>query len=316
MRVISVTPAGRRRYLKALVPHLLRQRHQIEEHHWWLNTRDADDIRYIERLTAEHPDFFRICRQQQRDDLLLGQNIWRYFRHYAEPDTLYVRFDDDIVYMAPDAVERLVQFRLEHRGPLLTLGNIVNNAVCTHFHQRAGLVPARWGAVRNECMDRNGWWRGEFARKLHERFLDDLRNHRAERWKEAPLPIDGCRRISINVICWLGEDLCNVPELHSDEVDEEPFLTEVLPARLGRPNAACSTALFTHFAFYSQRPFLDWTWPELAEHYQAIARQGFSHEGAAESVLKLARGTAWQTSKLAGKVRNHVDKHWLRHRAG
>lgn len=316
MRVISVTPAGRRHYLQALVPHLLRQRHVIGEHHWWLNTKDVDDIRYVEQVTAKHPDFFKICRKDIRDDLMLGENIWRYFRDYCEPETMYIRFDDDIVYMAPDAVERLVHFRLKHRHPLLALGNIVNNSVCTHFHQRAGVVPLRWGEVRAECMDRNGWWRGEFARKLHELFLNDLRHNRTERWKQVPLPIDGLKRFSINVICWFGQDLRHLAEINNDRVDEEPFLTETLPARLDRPNAVCGEALFAHFAFYSQRPFLDWTWPELIEHYQAIALQAGSSEGAAETVLKLARNTAWKTSKLAFKVRNHVDKHWLRRKIG
>jgi hypothetical protein len=130
------------------------------------------------------------------------------------------------------------------------------------------------------------------------------------------MTIDGTRRFSINVICWFGEDLGRLPEIASDLVDEEPFLTATLPKRWQRPNAVCSDALFAHFAFYSQRPYLDWTWPELVEHYQALAQQAVSNEGAAESVLKLARDTAWQTNKLALKVRNHVDKHWLRRKAG
>ncbi len=66
MRVIGVTPAGRRRYLAALVPHLLAQRHILDEHHWWLNTDNADDVRFVEQVTAEHPDFFRICRKPVR----------------------------------------------------------------------------------------------------------------------------------------------------------------------------------------------------------------------------------------------------------
>ena len=61
MRVVSVTPAGRRRYIEILVPHLLRQRHVIQEHHWWLNTNVAEDIAYIHQLCADHPDFFRVC---------------------------------------------------------------------------------------------------------------------------------------------------------------------------------------------------------------------------------------------------------------
>jgi hypothetical protein len=315
MRVISVTPAGRRRYLEALVPHLLRQRHVIDEHHWWLNTEDAADIAYVEQVTAQHPNFFRICRKPVRPDLMLGENIWRYFRDYSEPGTLYVRFDDDIVYMADDAVEQLVEYRRAHRQPFLVVGNIVNNAVCTHFHQRASLVPLRWGAVHNECMDRNGWFRGTFARKLHQLFLAEIRGGQLDHWKSTELNINGTRRFSINVISWLGEDMRAVPELDYDRIDEEPFLTEVLPARLGRPNAACGQALFAHFAFYTQRHYLEWTWPELIDHYQALARGSDASQRVGEVVRKLARETAWQVGKQAGKLNAHFNKHWRRNAA-
>ncbi|MEX2113107.1 MAG: hypothetical protein WD845_07970 [Pirellulales bacterium] len=310
MRVISVTPAGRRRYLAALVPHLLRQRHIIDEHHWWLNTTDADDIRYVEQVTAEHPKFFKIRRKEVRPDLQLGENIWRYFRDYARPNTLYIRFDDDILYVADDAVDNLVRYRLAHREPLLVLGNIINNAVCTHFHQQAGLVPWHWGEVRNECMDHNGWWRGEFARRLHALVLDELRHDGLERWKQVALPVEGTRRFSINVISWLGDDLAGVPELAQDRIDEEPFLTETLPSRLGRPTVACPAALFVHFAFYPQRPLLEWTWPELVGHYQALAEQEGYQPRSTETVLRLVRDTAWLMGKSAGKVRAHARKHW------
>ncbi len=303
MKIISVTPAGRSRYLAALVPYLLRQRHVIAEHHWWLNTTDMADIRYIEEVTARHPEFFKICRKPVRPDLSLGENIWQFFRSYCEPGTLYLRFDDDIVYFADDAVENLVRFRLANREPLLILGNIVNNAVCTHFHQGAGLVPLSWGRVENECMDCNGWMRGGFARRLHERFLQEIRRGNLARWKRVALPIDGLRRFSINVISWLGEDLRNVAELTFDKVDEEPFLTETLPARLGRPNAACSDALFAHYAFFTQRRALEWVWPELAGHYQAIAEGRPAVRSRGEAVRMLIRVGHWRSRKFGQNLR-------------
>jgi len=314
MRVIGVTPAGRRRYLASLVPHLLRQRHVLKEHHWWLNTNDPADAEYVEQITAEHPDFFKICRKEIRRDLNLGENIWKFFQDYSEPDTLYVRFDDDILYMAPDAVEALVRFRLEHREPLLVLGNIVNNAVCTHFHQRAGIVPEEWGEVENFCLDGNGWACGEFARKIHELFLFDLERGDVEHWKQVELPINGVRRMSINVISWFGNDLRQVPEIDG-AVDEEPFLTCVLPRRLGRPNAACPDALFAHYAFFTQRPYLEWTWPGLVQHYENFATGGELGRSPAEAVLKIARHTAWQYGRPVRKLKQSLTKHWNRRKA-
>ncbi len=315
MRVISVTPAGRRRYLAALVPHLLRQRHVIHEHHWWLNTTDEADVRYVEQVTAQHPDFFKICRKQVRPDLNIGENIWRFFREYSQPDTLYVRFDDDIVYLAPDAVENLVRYRLAHREPIVILGNVVNNAVCTHFLQQAGIVPTSWGLVENFCLDGNGWACGEFTRKLHGLFLNDLRHGHLQRWKQVTLPINGLRRFSVNVISWLGDDLRRVPEVADGIVDEELFLTVTLPRRLGRPNAACGDALFAHFAFFTQRPYLEWTWPQLIGHYQDIARQKPTRQSLNEAALKLIRHTAWRYGKHVRKLQASIRKRRQRQKA-
>jgi len=157
-------------------------------------------------------------------------------------------------------------------------------------------------------LDRNGWRRGPFPRKLHELFLSELRQGREQRWKEIALPIDGRRRFSINVISWLGDDLRRLPELATDRVDEEPFLTQTLPARLNRPNAACSTALFAHFAYYSQRPYLEWTWPELIGHYQRIAEQQPDAAPRTEGLQVLARHAAWRMTRPIGRWREKLRK--------
>jgi hypothetical protein len=315
MRVIGVTPAGRRRYLAALVPHLLRQRHVIDEHHWWLNTNDPADARFVEEVSARNPEFFKICRKEVRSDLNMGENIWRFFQHYAEPDTLYVRFDDDIVYMEPDAVENLVQYRLSHREPVLVMGNIVNNALCSHAYQRHGIVPQSWGEVEQFCLDGNGWFCADFACKLHQLFLADLDQGRTQRWKQIDLPLEFARRFSINVISWLGDDFASIPEVAGGIVDEEPFLTITLPRRLGRPAAACPEALFAHYAYYPQRPRLEWTWPTLVDHYQAIAQQRRSAPSLSERAMMLARRQAWKYGKPIRKLRTHVRKRWARSRA-
>jgi hypothetical protein len=312
MRVISVTPAGRRRFLQVLVPHLLRQRSVIDEHHWWLNTSNESDIAYARSLTAQYPDFFKVCHKPTDPALSTGQSIWRFFRDYCDQQTLYVRLDDDICYMSEGAVEALVRARLADRRPLLVVGNIVNNAVCTHFHQQAGLVPRSWGQVENDCLDLNGWKRGRFACRLHALFLADVRARRESRWKAVELPIDGTRRFSINAISWFGSDLAGLPEIRSDQIDEEPFLTEELPRRLNRPNAACPEALFAHFAFWTQRAYLEWTWPELIGHYQALAEGGEIRLDSREPAFKLLRDIGWRLHRPVKRLRDHVQKQWTK----
>jgi hypothetical protein len=273
MKFITVTPAGRRRYLEVLAAYLLRNRDIIDEHHWWLNTRVPKDIAFIHQLTDRYPDFFRIVAKPMDSRLSLGGSIWRYLRDCTDEETIYARFDDDICYMADDALANFRRFREENSEPFLVLGNIVNNAVCSYFHQRADLIPKRWDAVGNECMDEVGWRSGAFARRLHHRFLRDVECGTQARWQNVAIETDGVSRFSINAISWLGRDLCGQPELEIDEVEEEPFLTEELPARLRRPNVVCSAALFSHFAFYPQRHYIERAAPDILARYRAISRE-------------------------------------------
>jgi hypothetical protein len=60
MRLVTVTPAGRRPYLEILANYLLRRHDLIAEHQWWLNTRVPEDVAYIYRLADRYPSFFRV----------------------------------------------------------------------------------------------------------------------------------------------------------------------------------------------------------------------------------------------------------------
>jgi hypothetical protein len=293
-RVISVTPAGRKRYLEVLVPYLLRHRHVIDEHHWWLNTRNEGDRDYVLSLCRQYPDFFRVHDRPVNDALGRHGSIWGFWRHAVERDAVYLRFDDDICYMADGAVEALLRHRLSRRQPLFVLGNIVNNAVCGHFHQQAGLIPPAWGRIGLDCLDRRGWEDPALTRRLHRLFLADIVRGRVESWKRAPMPFDGVSRFSINAMSWFGRDLADLPELAVDATPEEFFLTSILPRRLNRPNEICGDALFGHFAFFPQRDMVERLAPELLAGYRKIALgETFSGITVADDLRQWRRGAAW-----------------------
>jgi hypothetical protein len=315
MKFVTVTPAGRRRYLEILATYLLRNRDVIDEHHWWLNTRDPHDVAYIYRLADRYPDFFRVIVRPDNPKLLLPASIWCYLRDYTDQDAIYARFDDDICYMTDDAIANLRRYREENPEPLLVLGNIVNNAVCSHSHQQAGLIPTSWGAVGNECMDEIGWGSGAFARRLHHQFLQDIERRVQGPWQDVAIETDGASRFSINVISWFGRDLQGLPELATDKIDEEPFLTAELPARLGRPNVICSEALFGHYAFYPQRHYLERTSPDILARYRAISQEIAMPTGKRRPFL--ARTYDELRSGTAAKVWDAVDgvRNWKRRRA-
>ncbi len=285
-RVIVVTPAGRRRYLEILIAYLLRQRGIVDEYHLWANTRDADDLAYIDQLAHAHPGFVKVVRKPLFSDDL-PWNIWQYFRDYCTPGTLYIRLDDDICYMAPDAVAAMLDFRIDNPKPFLVLGNVVNNAQCAVRQQAAGAIPRRFGRVTGDCFDLHAWRRGRFAERLHRRFIADVRAGRVRRWRIGNHELADYSRFSINAICWWGEDMGSVAEVARDDLghlsyrsvlsrhqpmamDEEQFLSAVLPARLNRPNVICGDAVFGHFAFFTQREYLEAA-TDILPRYKALA---------------------------------------------
>jgi len=292
MKIITVTPAGRKRYLEILVRYLLENRQYISEHHFWMNTGNRDDIEYIEMLAAKHPDFFKINRKDLNKKS--ADRMWQFFVDYVDDDKIYIKFDDDICFFEKDAVKNLVEYRIANQRPLFVFGNTVNNAVCSYFFQQEGIIPSGWGRVEYNCLDDTGWQNPAFAGKLHELFLRDIKSENLERWKIHDVVMNDFRRFSINVMCWFGWDLKDVPELHrgfDDTIDkrtgkwrfphsDESFLSQDLPQRLDRPNEICGSALFSHFAFYIQRDFLD-SYTVLLEDYKDIA---FKDENYSEKI--------------------------------
>ena len=109
-------------------------------------------------------------------------------------------------------------------------------------------------------------------RRLHQRLLGDIRAGTVDQWKFPAQTLTAYDRFSINVICWFGKDMAQVPErfipnlyvepvrhpiTHKPMENEEVALTEYLPAKLRRPNVICGDAVFGHFAYYTQRAYLE-----------------------------------------------------------
>jgi len=322
-KVVTVTPAGRKPYLEILAAYLLKYRAQIDEHHFWVNTDNAEDIAYLEGLARQYPDFFKLDRRTYYDSSRPNNSIWQYFRGCVEDDTIYIRLDDDICFVAPDAIEMLAAYRAEHPEPFLILGNIVNNAICSYFQQQRGFLPRSWGIVERVCMDRVGWDSKRFAQRLHSRFLQDIRSGATARWKFSPKELDAFDRFSINVICWFGKDMKEVSELAITDLyrntvrhlvgeyeisNEEEMLTMYLPAKTRRPNVICGDALFGHFAYYTQRAYLEGM-TTLLEEYHDLVDSEFARAGRMKRpVQRVVRPLAIVRSPRAWKFLRRMVK--------
>ncbi len=268
-RVVSVTPAGRRKYLQTLLPYLAREADLIDEHEWWVNTDIADDIDYMHRLSAERPGFFKLVEvdaPHAAGPKERNERIANFYSRCVDSNTIYIKLDDDICYMAPGAVQELLHFRLENPAYFLTYANTINSPLNTHIHQRIGALPVRCGSVDYDPFG-NALHEPHIAALAHETFLRDIEESNTRRWQferwEMPRP----ERFSINFCAWFGSDF----GLFGGQVegDDEEFLACEVPRRLARTNAVCGRSLVSHFAFCPQCEALEKS--GLLEQYHQLS---------------------------------------------
>jgi hypothetical protein len=296
-RVVAFTPYGRKSTVSILAEYLRRDHERGILDEWWLclNT-DADqvgDLRYAYELARmyswvklkERPKGVARLHPKQR-------NTGYFYRYMTDPDTVYVRFDDDIIFVDEHAIERLVTARIRMQGTALTtFGLIWNNSICSYFLQRHGKIPedseegsGPFKRIREPyCMDPIGWADGEFAVALHELLLDRLEGAPYIDGDEVQevcepfflyqdVPLAPRQQFSVSFFAVSGEDYRRLsPPGVLDYPEEEHWHTVHAPERFGLGNVIVGDSLVSHYTFYPQGNIVRAT--NILERYRALTKE-------------------------------------------
>jgi hypothetical protein len=300
-RVVAWTPYGREETVSVLLQYLRREHERGLVDEWWLcmNTDDhqAYDRSYADGLAVHpwikqvpRPPGLPVYRQKQR-------NTGYFYRYMTDPDTVFVRLDDDIVYVHEDAVERLVRHRLEAGSGVASFPVMWNNAIVSWFAQQQGAIPAPgtdafltqqgtydgngvgnpyiWPAVGGPyCMDPVGWADGRFGVALHRLLLERLDSGEIERcflYQDIALHIG--LQFSVSTFASLGSMYAGLPGGPGILVpeEEESWHTIHEPRRLGQPNVLVGNALVSHYTFFPQGPVIRAT--DILDRYRDQAKR-------------------------------------------
>lgn len=265
MKKVIVTPAGRKRYLEVLANNLNKYKDEFDEWIIWINTPIQEDIDYIYELQKK----FKFIKTQSLSVEFNGVfSIFSFYKQTIDKDSVYVRLDDDIVYIHPKSLERMFEFRLSNPDPFLIYGNTLNNAICTHIHQRNGLLPKKILANYN-LIDETGWRHPQFAEMIHRYFFEYHKNKAIENLYIRNWDLMYYERCSINAISWTGEEFSKFNG--KVEEDEEDWLSSTKPKEIQRSNLILGNVLFVHYAFKPQRQYLDQT--NVLEIYKKISEE-------------------------------------------
>lgn len=265
-KIVAVTPAGRRRYLDVLKKYVL-SNHYIDEWKIWCNTTVPEDLSYINEVSKHYK---KITVEIRGGEVGHCHNIHKFFDNCVENNTVYVRFDDDIVWMDNRSIQNLLDFRIDNPEFFLVYGNIVNNAICDHIHQRLGAFPVL-PHIGYNVYDKNGWSEPSGAEIKHKNLINKIEKQELQDFIFKQWVLNLYERVSINVISWLGEEF----EKFKGQVgrDEEEWLAVTKPKQVNMFNSICGTALFSHFAFYTQREHMDKT--KILSIYAEIANKNY-----------------------------------------
>jgi hypothetical protein len=263
MKKIIVTPAGRKRYLEVLYKNLQKCRDEFDEWVIWVNTDNDVDINYIQELNKVC-DYIKL----QYSEIPVDPNgshtatICKFFKKCIDEDSVYLRLDDDVVFIEKESIKKLFDFRIKNEQYFLVFGNILNNALITNLYQQRNILK-NLPLVTYNCEDEYGWRNGYFASDLHNIFLNKAVENKVSDFFIDNWELSNFERCSINVISWLGKTF----KKFNGEVGnaEEIWLSSDKPKELNMPNIIFGNSLFSHYAFSPQRPILQQT--NILERY-------------------------------------------------
>lgn len=250
-KIVCNTAAGRRRYMQYLIPQVICS-DIVDRYDIWINTTDKEDIAFFEMLDNKYS---KIRLVWQPDNIVNGiGSINAFYKDCVEDKTIYIKLDDDIVWIAPDFFETIVKFRIDNPQYFVVSPLVINNAKTTYIFQILNKIKlARY--QRAESFGKILWRSGKFALELHEWFINNyLKPQRWEKLYCQNYPM-GITRFSINSIVWFGEEMKKFNGTVTG--DDEEFMSCIKPTSEGKANCFCGSTLIAHFAFRSQRKCLD-----------------------------------------------------------
>ena len=149
MKLVVVTPAGREKYLR-LLSHFVLGSNEVDEWQLWENCRNEVDRGFLHRLAASDPR----CKLKQIDGATGGfAVIGEFFRFCDDSEALYLRLDDDIVFLEDRFFPRFVARAMAERGGALWFSPLViNNGICNWFLKYFSKSPSAGRSPLRRCV--------------------------------------------------------------------------------------------------------------------------------------------------------------------
>ena len=269
-KIVINTAAGRRRYMQYLIPYVV-SCSIVDRYDIWINTHNGADIEFFRQIAEKYSVVNLVW---QPDGVVNGnKSINAFYEACVEEHTIYFKLDDDIVWMEPGLIEKMVKFRIDNPQYFLVTPLVINNSLATYLLQVEGKL--KLDAYHQAYASHPILWKsGNFAQELHTWFIENYL--KKQRWRQLYVGKKemGMTRFSINAVLWFGDEMKKFAGAVTG--DDEEFMSCIYPTQQGMSNAWNGDAIVAHFAFFTQREQLD-RW-HILDKYGEACRHDFMND--------------------------------------
>jgi hypothetical protein len=289
MKLVVLTFGGRECSLKILFPLIKKYKQYIQEYRIYIATTIHSDIDYMENFAKENSDFVKTVYFTVNGNTVLDdrEKIWdNAYKCCQEDDTVYLKLDDDIVYIDETLFTDFIQYRILNRNAPIIYPVIINNHIHSCILQDNNIynpymksnILDNWKnytynrifshiIVNKHTRIRIGdvtegkdilcpiaWGDLKYCYDLHSQFLDDINANNLEKYYlKNNIVLSKAEPVSINVCSWIGEDLREDVKKHGEIYNDEPWLAIYLPSWSGKYNEIYGKCVVSHYSYYRQR---------------------------------------------------------------
>lgn len=280
-KVVIVTPAGREEYLSIFKKFIYKKMDEGVVDGWqlWQNTVKQSDIDYLASMAAENPKV-TVYTIPNLEGKYNNCDTWRtceFFKYTHIPDTIFIRFDDDIVWMEDDCIEKIVKARLENPKAFVIYPNVINSTIVTSWHQKSGALGLEAGAVKQQeenpgdpnwaYLDEFNYSNSGLIDLIHATFKKKYEEGKLSDYYLPSRVMDDYQHFSICSIAWFGDDNVNPGSSEESQMGWE------IPQMLGRPNFFVGDALMVHYSYHTQIDHLKAEGQQKLEFYKELSNR-------------------------------------------
>jgi hypothetical protein len=297
-KIVAVSPVGRKPTLSILASYMIKMTSFIDEWQLWNNALNIEDEFYIKKLQETYPNFIKVISKLDRSNRDYGTCciLYHYYKDCIDENTIYIRIDDDVVFIDTDKFKDFIQFRIDNPDFFMVYPIIINNIMiswklanvgklndfnryCPAGEEYAEYINKHIDTIKsldifdpnlrvaqiipeNLLLNKLYWDDHDFTVYMHNKFLSTSKEHfYMENWQ-----LDNYEIISNQCSSWFGKDMKTIQQVSQED---EPWFALFYPCKHNKKNAVFGGTILVHYAYYPQYPILRNT--DILDRYKKLA---------------------------------------------